>query len=54
MLGLLKGDIARQELQRLLGLKNDEHFRKAYLLPVIRAGWIEMTLPDKPRSSKQR
>jgi len=35
-------------------LKNDEHFRKAYLLPALDAGLVEMTLPDKPRSSKQK
>jgi hypothetical protein len=35
-------------------LKDDEHLRKAYLLPAIEAGLIEMTIPDKPRSSKQR
>ena len=37
-----------------LGLKDDEHFRKAYLLPALEAGLIEMTIPDKPRSSKQK
>ena len=37
-----------------LGLKNDEHFRKAYLSPALHAGLIEMTIPDKPHSSNQR
>lgn len=37
-----------------LGLKDDEHFRKAYLLPALDTGLIEMTIPDKPRSSKQK
>jgi ATP-dependent DNA helicase RecG len=54
MLGVLDGDMSRQDLQYLLGLKDKEHFRQAYLLPAIRAGLVEMTLPDKPRSSKQR
>jgi predicted transcriptional regulator len=35
-------------------LKDDEHFRKAYLLPAMKADLIEMTLPDKPTSSKQK
>ena len=35
-------------------MKDDEHFRKAYLLPALASGLVEMTLPDKPRSSKQR
>jgi hypothetical protein len=37
-----------------LGLKDDEHFRKAYLLPALEAGLVEMAIPDKPRSSKQK
>jgi len=36
------------------GLRDREHFRSAYLEPLLDAGWIEMTIPDKPRSSKQR
>lgn len=44
----------RRELQAALGLSHEEHFRNAYLLPAIEAGLIEMTIPDKPRSSKQR
>ncbi len=35
-------------------LKDDEHFRKAYLLPALAVGLIEMTIPEKPKSSKQR
>jgi len=44
----------RQQLQRVLGLKDDEHFRKAYLQPALDAGLIEMTIPNKPRSSRQK
>jgi ATP-dependent DNA helicase RecG len=52
--GVLDGEMSRRELQDALGLRNSEHFRKAYLLPCIRGGLIEMTLPDRPRSSRQR
>jgi ATP-dependent DNA helicase RecG len=38
----------------MLGLKNAEHFRKAYLVPAMNAGLVEMTLPDKPKSSLQK
>jgi len=53
-LNALKGEMARRELQERLGLKNDEHFRKAYLLPALEAGCIEMTIPDKPQSRMQK
>lgn len=54
LLKVLNGEMSRQALQAALDLKDDEHFRKSYLLPALEAGLIEMTIPDKPRSSKQR
>lgn len=48
------GDVTRQHLQEALGLKHLVHFRTAYLQPALRAGLIAMTIPDKPRSSRQR
>ena len=50
----MSGEMSRQGIQEALGLKHRAYFRKAYLLPALRAGLIEMTIPDKPRSSKQR
>ena len=50
----LEGEMTRKGLQAALGLRDDEHFRKTYLLPALDAGLIEMTIPDKPRSSKQK
>ena len=46
--------MTRQQLQEALGLKHQVHFRLAYLQPALRAGLIAMTIPDKPRSSRQR
>ena len=37
-----------------LELKHRPTFRDNYLLPALELGYIEMTIPDKPRSSKQR
>ena len=51
---ILQGERSRQQLQDALGLRDDEHFRKVYLLPALDTGLAEMTHPDKPRSSKQR
>jgi ATP-dependent DNA helicase RecG len=54
LLKVLSEEMTRQQLQVALELRNDEHFRKSYLLPALQAGLIEMTIPDKPRSSKQK
>ena len=54
LLRVMSGAMTRQRLQEALGLKHEDHFRKAYLIPALRASLIEMTIPDKPRSSKQR
>ena len=54
LLNAMSGDMTRAQIRDALGLKNDEHFRKAYLVPAIDAGLIEMTIPAKPRSSKQK
>ena len=48
------GEMSRQQIQESLGLKHVRHFRKTYLEPTLRAGLIEMTVPDKPQSSQQR
>ena len=54
LLKSMDGDNSRQELQEKLKLKNADHFRKAYLLPAIDTGLVEMTLPDKPKSRFQK
>jgi Fic family protein len=54
LLQVLKGEMNRREIQQQLGLKAEKNFRLLYLGPALDAGLIEMTLPDKPRSPKQR
>ena len=54
LLAVMAGAMKRAEVQAALGLKHEDHFRDAYLLPALAAKVIEMTHPDKPRSSKQR
>lgn len=46
--------LSRAELQQALGLADREHFSKEYLQPAMESGLVAMTIPDKPRSSKQR
>ena len=43
-----------REIMTLLGLKHRKTFRTNYLQPLLDAEWLEMTIPDKPRSGKQQ
>lgn len=54
LLNAIDGVMSRQELQAAMSLKNADHFRKAYILPAIAAGVLEMTLPEQPNSRLQR
>ena len=54
LLAVINGPMKRQEIQDALGLKHEDHFREAYLIPALHAGLIEMTIPDKPRSRLQK
>lgn len=54
LLRVVKGEVDRDALQQAIGLKARKNFRQLYLAPAIDAGLIEMTIPDKPRSSKQK
>lgn len=47
-------EYSTKELMELLCLKHRPTFRDNYLLPALGLGLIEMTVPDKPNSSKQR
>ncbi|MBN1556565.1 MAG: hypothetical protein JW951_00300 [Lentisphaerae bacterium] len=48
------GPRSREELQAAANMKHREHFRKAYVEPLVHAGWLERTIPDKPTSRLQR
>ncbi len=54
LLTKVSGAMTRQELTDALGLKDRKHFAEAYLQPALEAGLLEMTIPEKPQSSKQR
>jgi ATP-dependent DNA helicase RecG len=54
LLEALQGEMSRGELMEKLRLKDRRHFGTDYLQPSLAAGLIEMTIPDKPRSSKQK
>jgi len=54
LLQIIDRELGRGDLMAALGLRDRMHFSNHYLAPALEAGFIEMTLPDKPRSSKQR
>ena len=54
MLSVMTGEMTRGEIQDKLGLKDEKHFRESYQQVAVKLGFIEMTIPDKPRSSKQK
>jgi predicted HTH transcriptional regulator len=44
----------RETLQEAVGIKHREHFRKAWLEPLLGAHWLERTIPEKPTSRLQK
>lgn len=50
----LDGECTRAEILQRLELRDRSNLTKEYLHPAIAEGLVEMTIPDKPRSSKQR
>lgn len=55
LLGVFNNEeLSAKELMDRVGLKHRPTFRDNYLLPALAHGLIEMTIPDKPNSSKQR
>jgi hypothetical protein len=44
----------RKDLQRQLRLRDDDHFRLAYILPALNLDLLEVTIPEKPNSHLQQ
>jgi ATP-dependent DNA helicase RecG len=54
LLAVMVGEIKRADIQKALALRHEDYFREAYLIPALTARVIEMTIPGKPTSSKQK
>ncbi len=54
LLSVVQGEMSRQQLQDASGLKGRDNFEKLYLKPALATGFIEMTIPDKPKSRLQK
>ena len=55
LLGELRGGtLSSAALMERLGISHRPTFLYRYMHPALEGGWIAMTAPDHPRSSKQR
>ncbi len=54
LIKVFSGEHTRQDLQDKLKLANRENFRKNYLQLALDEELIELTIPEKPNSSKQK
>ena len=54
LLGVLVGDLPRDELMAALNLRDRKSFRERYLTSALVDGLIEMTQPATPNSRGQR
>jgi hypothetical protein len=54
LIATVEREMTRWELMDALLLKDRMHFTRDYLQPALETGLLEMTIPDKPRSSNQR
>jgi ATP-dependent DNA helicase RecG len=54
LLGVMVGEMKRTDIQETLALRHEDYFRATYRIPALTASVIEMTIPDKPTSSKQK
>ena len=54
LLSILKGDMSVREMMAALGFTSRDKFLKNYLSPALKAGLVEMTDPNSPKSPKQR
>ncbi len=54
LLKILRGEMSREEILSKLELKNRDNLRRVYLKPALESGFIELTLPGKRRSKKQK
>ena len=44
----------RSEMQLFCGIKTETYFREKMLQPMITSGLVKRTIPDKPKSPKQK
>ena len=51
---ILDGELSVREMMARLGFGSRDKFLKNYLYPALKAGVVEMTQPESPRSPRQK
>lgn len=54
LLEVVKGEMSVREMMAAMGFASRDKFLKNYLSPALKAGLIEMTDPNSPKSPKQK
>jgi len=54
LLSVMSAEMTRKEIRDAMKLTNWSNVKRRYLDPCLDRGWIEMTMPEKPHSPKQR
>ena len=54
VLSVMDKELSRAEIQEKMQLADKKNFNEHYLYPALKLELIEMTIPDKPKSSKQK
>jgi ATP-dependent DNA helicase RecG len=54
LLSLLRDPIPINILMTKFGWKDRTKFRHKYIIPLLSDGFVIMTIPEKPRSSRQK
>ena len=54
LLEVVKGEMSVREMMAALGFASRDKFLKNYLSPALKAGLVEMTDPNSPKSPKQK
>ena len=54
MVEVIKGEMTKKEIMKVLSLNDEKHFREHYLQKALAGDLIEMTIADKPRSKNQK
>jgi hypothetical protein len=54
ILAIGREELSRKEIFEILNIKHKPTFRKDYLNPSRDAGFVELTIPDKPQSKLQK